>query len=517
MKKNHHSSHWRGRIVLSIIFVCSASVILRLFFLQVISSDELTARAEKQYRQKVNNVGSRGNLYFSDGSLLVGNQTVYRLFAEPILFDRPSAEVAQILGQILISDSEQYESATSSARVELEENLTADLETKLSAENKTWIGLRERISESIKQEIERKKIPGIGFDEYEVRYYPEASMAAQLTGFIGKTEAGEDIGYFGIEGALEKELQPQRVQRQVVRDALGGKLFSEKEEFVSLNGRDVTTTIDRDIQRILERELQLGIQRYEALGGEAIAYEPKTGRILGIAAAPTFAQEKFYLYDPESYKNPALTELYEPGSTFKILTVAAGLDTGKITPETTCDTCTGPRQFGSYTIRTWNDEYHPNTTMSDALARSDNTAMIFISEKLGNETFVEYLKKFGIGKELGADLQGDRDTPFPTSWRPVETATRSFGQGITVSSLQLVRAVAAVANNGELLRPQIISSVFDSVEGKTHTVQPVVEERVMSTASAQTLQDMLVYAAEHGEAQWTYSKKIPVAGKTGTS
>jgi len=155
--------------------------------------------------------------------------------------------------------------------------------------------------------------------------------------------------------------------------------------------------------------------------------------------------------------------------------------------------------------------------MLDALARSDNTAMIFISEKLGHELFFEYLQKFGIGKELGIDLQGDRDTPLPTSWRPVETATRSFGQGITVTSLQLVRAVGAVANDGILMKPHIVDAVFDVVTGDTHVVSDAGKEQVITKETAQTLQQMLVFAAENGEAQWTYSKKIPVAGKTGTS
>ena len=517
MKKVRTRFFWRGKIVVLLIFSCSISIMLRLFFLQIISADELTEQADKQYGQRVRRIGSRGNLYFADGSLLVGNQTVYRLFAEPALFNRPAVEIASELATQLIGDLRQYEAASASAQTDLLESITAEIESKLSVENKSWVGLRERISESAKQAIERKKLSGIGFDSYEVRYYPEASMAAQLTGFIGKTDLGDDIGYFGLEGSLEKELQPQQVQNQVIRDALGGKLFSDKQEFVSLNGRDITTTLNRDIQRILERELADGMLRYGAVSGEAIAYQPKTGNILGIAAAPTFSQEKFYQFDPEVYKNPSLTTLFEPGSTFKILTVAAGLDAEKITPESICDSCAGPRQFGSYTIRTWNDVYNPETNMTDALAKSDNTAMIFISEKLGQDLLVAYLKKFGIGRELGVDLQGDRSTPFPTSWRPVETATRSFGQGITVTSLQLVRAVGAVANDGVVLRPRIVTSVFDSVTGETHTIPTHEEERVISQTTAQTLQQMLVYAAEHGEAQWTYSKKIPVAGKTGTS
>ncbi|MDA1079319.1 MAG: penicillin-binding protein 2 [bacterium] len=517
MKNQPHPLRWRGRVVLTLIFLCSLSIVSRLFFLQVISADELTNRAEKQYQQKITSTGSRGNLYFADGSLLVGNQTVYRIFAEPALFDTTPEEIAEQLAEILVTDSELFETASSGARLDQSEQLITELTEKLRADNRTWIGLKEKISETTKQEIERKKISGIGFDQYEVRYYPEASMAAQLTGFIGKTEDGEDIGYFGLEGALEKELQPQNSQRQVIRDALGGKLFSGKEEFVSLNGRDITTTIDRDIQKILERELLTGILKYEARGGEAIAYEPKTGKIIGLAAAPTFDQARFYQFEPEVYKNPALTEQYEPGSTFKILTVAAGLDTNAIKPDTKCDTCEGPRQFGTFTIRTWNDTYYPDTTMSEALAHSDNTAMIFIAEKLGHETFREYLQKFGIGRELGIDLQGDRNTPFPDSWRPVETATRSFGQGITVSSLQLIRAVGAVANDGVLLQPQIISSVFDPVTTQTHEVESLAKERVLQEETAVTLQEMLTYAAERGEAQWTYSQKIPVAGKTGTS
>ena len=275
-------------------------------------------------------------------------------------------------------------------------------------------------------------------------------------------------------------------------------------------------TIRRDLQSIIETELEKGMNKYGAKSGEIVVLNPQTGQILALAALPKYDQKKFHQYDTKLYKNPLLVDLFEPGSIMKTLTVAIGIDTKTITPNTQCPRCEGPVKIGKYNIKTWDNQYHPQITMSDALAKSDNTAMVYISQEVGQDRFQEYLKDFGIGEELGVELQGDNQTPFPKKWGPVELATRSFGQGISTTSLQIAKAVAAIANQGKLMKTQIIQSVSNP-DGTKIEVKPKMIRQVISADTAAQVTQMMVHAAKDGEAKWTYSKTHSVAAKTGTS
>ena len=323
---------------------------------------------------------------------------------------------------------------------------------------------------------------------------------------------------FGVEGALDRELRAHSQEQTILKDALGFHLlFNQKPSTDVTNGRDVVLTIRRDVQYMLETMLQEGLQKYEASEGEAIIMDPKTGRILAMAATPSYDPAHFSNYDSGLYKNPALTDTYEPGSIFKILTVAAGIDTGAVKEDTQCTKCDGPRQINEYTLKTWNEQYHPNITVTDALAKSDNVAMIFVSELLGRDRFVDYIHRFGIGEPTHVELQEDTGTPLRKDWKPIDLATTSFGQGIVTNGLQMVRAVGAIANGGVMMRPTIISKVIDPTSGASVPVDPIIERQVVSPQTAQTVTDMMVHAAETGESKWAVSKTHLAATKTGTA
>ena len=509
----------RFQIFRLVVLILFAVVIGRLFYWQIIQASDLQAEAEAQYQRSSTKFGSRGLILTADNHLLVANQQVYRVFAQPQTLDQDPVVIAKVLNPILLKDFDQYHSASSAVEKE-QLAITSELSLveKLSKKDSRWISLATTISDSVKSEILNLHLKGIGFDPYEIRSYPEASMAAQLTGFVGKNEAGEDTGYFGIEGGLDQELKGRQLKTTILTDAFGQQLTAEKgSQRENLNGRDVTLTIRRDLQYLAEKKLGEGIKKYGAQAGEIIILEPKTGKILALATRPNYNQANFYTFDASLYQNPSLNSLYEPGSTFKLLTVAAGLEEKVISPTTECSTCSGPRVFGQYVIRTWNDQYNPNISMTDALAKSDNTAMIFVAEKLGADRLKKYLHDFGVGEALHIDLQGDVDTPFPQHWGPVELATISFGQGVSISSLQLVRAVATIANKGVMMRPQIGDGVSDPATGEFTPSEPITERTVISPATADQLTDMMIEAALHGEAQWTASKTHQIAGKTGTS
>lgn len=501
-------------------FIFGVLVVLsRLFYWQVMQGERLQAAANDQYERHFTSKGERGNILTADGYTLVSNERVFRMFAQPQLLTLEPAAVAAILAPIVVPDLLEYQVASDSAdRAQFTTTVTQQLQKKLENKGTKWTSLVTTVSQKTKNQITELKLKGIGFDTYEKRYYPEASMAAHLTGFVGKDDDGNDIGYFGIEGALEEELKARSQKMTIMADAFGLPLPSEQEpKPVMLDGQEITLTIRRDIQNLAEQKLAAGIERYQAEAGEVVILEPKTGAILALAVSPSYDQRHFFRYPSKNYINSSLNSLYEPGSTFKILTVAAGIDAGVITPETECDSCAGPRTFGKYTIRTWNDSYNPRINMTNGLAKSDNTAMIFIAEKLGADKLKNYLQAFGIGEAIHLELQGDRKTPFPAKWGPVELATISFGQGISTTTLQLARAISAIANNGTMMRPRIIKSVTNWTNGQTTNLDPIAERQVISPATAQTVTKMMIESAGHGEAQWTASRTNWIAGKTGTS
>ncbi len=509
----------RSKFSLIFVFFAMLLVFARLFYWQVLRGNSLSTQAENQYQRTFTKTGLRGEILSYEAFPLVSNEEVFRVFAQPNQLTVKPEVIVSALVPILVEGDSAYQSVSGSAEKKTRElQLQNTLLEKLSDNSSRWISLYQPISQATKEKIAALDFHAVGFDAYHRRWYPEASMAATITGFVGKNEQGEDTGYFGIEGALNKELMARNDTSTIFADALGFELFSQNEtKQPIINGRTVITTIRRDIQYLVWQALEKGLQKYGAAAGEIIVLDPKTGQILAIATAPTYNPDRFSESDPSQYKNPTLTAAYEPGSTFKVLTVAAGIDSKEITKDTTCPVCAGPRIFGKYTIKTWNDVYNPNITMEQELAKSDNTAMIYIAEKLGADRFKNYLKAFKIGEELHIDMQEDTTTPFPQKFGPVELATMSFGQGISITSMQLVRAISAIANNGLMMQPYIVSGVIDSTTNEEVAMQQTALSQVVSKETAKTVTEMMITAAQGGEAQWTASKKYTVAGKTGTA
>ncbi len=507
----------RKKVFLSFIALAVILIIVRLFYWQVIRGDELRNLSEKQAIRNKSHEGLRGQIFTSDGYLLVGNQEVFDLKLDRQNFTGDVEQLSQQLASIIAQENWQFQDASDSAsRLLVQQQIESNLINKFSSQA-NWPQLASQLSLKAKEEILALNNPHLAFDSSSARFYPEASMAAHITGFVGRDEDGQEIGRYGIEGALEDELKARKESGWFRTDAFGALLAGSNYQLKNLNGRDVTLTIRRDIQHIAETNLAWGIEQYAADRGEIIILDSQTAEIVALATWPNYQQWQYYKYPAEILKNPSLTRLYEPGSTFKVLTVSSAIDAKLINPNTVCTRCASPRQFGNYTIRTWNDVYHPNITMTEALEKSDNVAMIFVAEMLGQERFAEYLKKFGIGQSLKLDLQDDSSTYFPQKIGPVELATISFGQGISTNSLQLIRAINAIANKGKLLEPMIIEKVYDHQLAEEISVEQKKAQQVISQETAALVSEMMVAAAAHGEAQWIASKRYTVAAKTGTS
>jgi len=523
MAKNKPNNQ-RVKILYAGFLVSLFFIILRLFYWQVIKAASLQAVAANQTISKNIIKGQRGRLYTIDGHLLVGNQTIYQLFINKKELKIDQLELINRIVLIIndnptwlpleLIDGFNLESADEADLPDPTELVRTHLLDQLAGNN-SWVKLFSRLTPELKHEIEAEQIIGLHFLEDDARYYPEGSMAAHLTGFVGKNNDNQNIGYFGVEGALNKELGKHEKTVRYRQDATGKQFTDQKLDFSNLNGRDVTLTLRRDIQFIAETSLEKGMKNFLSSQGEIVIMNPKTGEILALATWPHYDPNHYQQFSTEEFKNPAVANLYEPGSIFKPITIATGIDLEIINPETICTKCSGPRVIGGYTIKTWNEEYHPEITVAEALRKSDNIAMIFIAEQIGAEKFLTYLQNFGFGEPLDIDLQEDVTTPFPESLRPVELATISFGQGISANSIQVVRAIGVIANQGVMMKPTLIKQVYDPYTSEKTIYDPEMTRRVISAETARLVTEMMIEAAPN-RPNWINQNYL-VAGKTGTS
>ena len=245
--------------------------------------------------------------------------------------------------------------------------------------------------------------------------------------------------------------------------------------------------------------------------------DPKTGAILALASFPNYDPAKYFSFPSEYYKNPIVADTYEPGSTFKVLVMAAAINEDLVTPETVCDICGGPISLGGFSIRTWNNKYYPETNLKDVIIHSDNTGMVFTGMKLGLDKFYSYLENFGFGEPSDIDLQDESSSDLRSkkTWREIDLATASFGQGIAVTPIQMVRAVGALANGGYLLEPHVVWQIQD--EKTTFEIKPKKVRQVIKENTTKIITEMMVKAVDEGEAKWAKPKGFKIAGKTGTA
>ena len=495
----------RVKILTALFLLTFAALVVRLFFWQIIKGKVLSAQARGQYEVGVTLSAPRGNILASDGTWLAARESGWLVFASMPDLKESHTSVAEKLSHLLVEEEEV------SGEVDRIKGL-------LPKEGAVWIPLKHKVKEEAKKNIEALGIDGIGFELEEMRSYPEASAAAQLLGFVGKNLEGADTGYFGLEGYYDLALSGKPGYQSGEEDARGVPiLLDDNKEVSAIGGVDLVTHIDKGLQILSEKKLKEGIERYGAKAGSVIISNPKTGAILASVSYPSYEPGKYYDYGNEFFKDPVIANSFEPGSVFKVLVMAAALDAGAVEPDTVCDICSGPLKVDKYTIETWNKEYRADSTMVDVIVHSDNVGMSFVGQKLGADALYDYLDAFGIGKVTGIDLQGEGAPKLRErgTWNVVDLAVASFGQGIAVTPIQMVKAVGAIANGGVMYTPQVV----DKLEGVgwEEDVKPEEGTRVISKKAADEITSMMVLAASSGEAKWTHLRGFKVAGKTGTA
>src|SRR3990167_6324141 len=510
----------RIKIFKAAIILVSLLIISRLFYWQFIAR---ISRVSSFNSQEVELPATRGEILASDNFPLVTNQEAFLIYAKPKELKVSPKDVASKLAPLLLS--EKYATGTATLSDEEKKQKINDqnvkeenILTKLSSKNLYWVQLARKIPLSTKKQIDEYKLEGIGFEKDDKRFYPEASMAAQLLGFVASDKYGEDAGYFGLEGFYDSQLRGKPGRLGLDKDPFGFPILVSKYRTIESKSGDILySTLDRTIQYIVEKKLKESVQKYDAKQGTVIVSDPATGHILAMATYPSYDPALYSEFDQSLYKNPAVADTYEPGSTFKLVTMAAALDTAVVTPETKCDVCNGPRQIGGYEISTWNKKYYPNSTMTEIIQHSDNVGMTFVAEKLGLNKFYEYILKFGFSKATSIDLQGESDGSIrpKNEWREVDLATASFGQGIAITPIQMVQATSVIANGGKLIKPSIVVKIKNS--SKEEILQTDEGRRIISQKTAAQVKEMMVNAVQNGETKAFAPKDLRIAGKTGTA
>lgn len=510
----------RLKIIQGIIYIVAAAVIVRLLYWQFIA-DVQSAPDLDTLRSKI--PAPRGEIYTKDSFPIVANQEAFLLYGKPQELKSNPENAAKKLAPFLVSEKYATMEAelTEDEKEQKEEevkNIEDELVKKISDKKLFWVQLAKKLTKQTKDKIEKLDLAGIGFQEDTKRFYPESSMAAQLLGFVGSNDFGEDTGYFGLEGYYNNRLTGKDGRSGQLNDPFGLPILVSKFKPIQpKQGGSLYLSVDRSVQYIVEEKLKQAVEKYGAKQGTIIVSEATTGKILALAAYPTFSPAIFGEFSDGLYKNPAVSDTYEPGSTFKLVTMASALDQGLVEPATKCTVCSGPRQIGGYEISTWNKKYYPNSTMLDVLEHSDNVGMTFVAQKLGVDKFLNYIDKFGFGKQTDIDLQGEATgyVRAKDQWKEIDLATASFGQGIAVTPIQMVQAVQTIANGGKLITPRIVEKIAS--DGKEEVVRPKQEMQVISPKTAAQMTEMMVSAVEKGEAKAFVPKGYRIAGKTGTA
>lgn len=488
----------RLRLVFTLLMLSFGIIGARLFYWQIVNNDSLVAAASSQYFFTLDIPAQRGLIVTHDGSPLAINKTAYLAYAEPKNIKNKD-QFAEYVSEQLELDKEQ-------------------LVPRLADQNILWVLLKHKVEEATVSVLKESKLEGIGFEPEGKRYYPEASMAAHLLGFVGSDATGGDKGYFGLEGFYNLALRGKPGSLIQEKDALGLPILVGGSKRISTqNGHTLKLHLDKTVQFTLEENLKKGIERYGAKEGLVVAMDPKTGGILGSAAFPQYDPNSFRSFEDTLYANPLVAHTYEPGSTFKALVMAAALSERVVEPSTKFNE-EGPLPVSNYQIRTWNNEYHGEITATQILERSSNPGMVFIQKKLGRDTFIEYLTKFGFGEKTGIDLEEEESAELRgrEEWKEIDLATASFGQGIAVTPVQMIRAIGAIANGGTLMEPHIVQQIIDDT-GREIDIKPKKVRQVIRPSAAKAVTEMMISAVDNGEAKWAKPAGYRIAGKTGTA
>ncbi|HEC23125.1 MAG TPA: penicillin-binding protein 2 [Chloroflexi bacterium] len=485
----HETLSRRLSFVSAILLILVSLIVYRLVSLQFgVDTAYFALIAQSEYRYQVLIRPPRGEIYDRNEVLLATNTVEYEIGMSPVLiYDREgtAGALAEVMGL-------PYD--------ELLEDMSSP---------QPYVLLVRPAPAAMGQAVMELNLDGISVTPISRRFYPHGAMASHVLGFVGY----DDEGYYGIEGFYNEILKGEVTvgdQSRIPFEATGSESWR--------SGSDLRLTIVSEIQYLAEDTLARALEETGAQSGTILVLDPRTGEILAMANRPAFDPNRFYSQDTALFTNPAISDPYEPGSTLKVLTMAIALETGVVEPDSTYED-TGVIEIGGIEVYNWDRQAHGVTTMTDLLGKSLNVGAATLALRIGPRRFYAGLEDFGLGEPLGIDLQGEVGgtlrQPGDADWHESDLATNSFGQGLTVTPLQLAVAVGAIANEGLIVQPHMVSQRI-APDGTVTDFEPTVLGRAVSQETARQLSRMLANALER-EASAALVPGYTIAGKTGTA
>ncbi|MDD5341443.1 MAG: penicillin-binding protein 2 [Patescibacteria group bacterium] len=508
--RNKVKRDWRLLLLAYFFAIFALLIIGKLFDFQVMKFDFYSALASDQHDIYTKLFPERGSIYIKDKSDPMFNQdeNLYPLainkdynliYAEPRYLKKSPEEAAKLLAPIL----------------EMQES---ELLPKLQKDD-AYEPLKHKVSDEVAETVKNLGIFGVNSSKETFRYYPENNIGANVLGYLGYDSNGLKKGLYGVEGYFDKDLSGITGVIQSEKDTAGRMIsVGEKKFEPSKDGSDIILTIDKTIEYQVCSKLNEQAKNIEADSGSAIVMDPKTGAILAMCSYPDFNPNEYNKVEsPSAFNNLGVSEPYEVGSIFKAVTMAAGLDLGVITPDTTFNDV-GQVTIDDFTIRDWDKKSHGIQTMTEVLQHSLNLGTIFVVQQMDKNDFKRYVEKFGFGQKTGIQLDNEAAGNIDSLKKKgdIWVATASFGQGITATNLQMVQAYSAIANGGKLVKPYIVDEIRTS-DGTRIKYGPSKPVQVISSKTATLLTGMLVNVVERGEGTMAKVPGYYIAGKTGTA
>ena len=484
----------RLTVAVSVLGLWALAIEVRLGYLQTVMRPELQARAESQQNRTPAAPAKRGDIVDRRGNVLATSADADSVYAVPSELEDKEQAVK------LLCDA--LRDCTARDRQRLLERF---------ANQRAFAYVRRQISPEAAQRVAALGLDGIGFMKESRRFYPNKSLAAHTLGYVGL----DNNGLGGIESAYDSQIRGKPGTVLVTTDGRG-HVFSRVERPPTA-GSSIELTIDRYLQHIAERELHAGVSENRAAGGTVVILDPTTGEILSMANEPTFNPNVFGDSPEAARRNRAVQDLYEPGSTFKIVTASAAIEERVMSTTASIDTSPGILRIGDRVIDEFRGHNYGVLSFSDVLVRSSNVGAVKIGFRLGAERLGRYVERFGFGKPISPDFPGESPGIVwsPDKWTDGAVASVSMGYQVGVTALQMVAAASAIANGGELMEPRIVRAVYR--DNRRYAVKPKVIRRVVEARTAATLTTIMESVVTDGTAKLARIDGYTVAGKTGTA
>ena len=487
----------------AIFFLCLAIGLLmvgaRIVYIQFIEGPKLAAKSQTQLQEHKPLQSPRGTIYDRTGRELAISGMTKSLYVNPKLLNQDADTVASLLAPLLNMDVK-----------ELRERLSV---------NASFMWLKRTLdpdkAEAVAKLIKEKGLKGLEFVEESKRYYPNDGLAAHVLGFVGT----DDIGLEGIESTLDKLIKGEKKRQMIETDGKGNPIFSSILSFQSRQqGKSVYLTLDNTIQFIVEQSLDKAMAKTKAQSATAIIMNPRTGEILAMVSRPGYNPNQFWSYTSQDRRNRAVTIVYEPGSTFKPLVAAAALQEGKVEPnERFIDN--GYVEVSGRRIKNWSGDSYGNVSFAEVFKNSTNVGFVQVGMRLGGVKLTEYARNFGFGHTTDIELPGEEEGILfkPSDMRDIDVATMSIGHSIAVTPLQLLTALAAIANDGVLVKPRIIKEIRNA-DNSVYSANPTLPIRqVVSPEVSKSVTNLMEKVMSEGGGGKAVVKGYRFAGKTGTA